>query len=114
MCDYIYKDGPRKELQCNIDHCEFHNHVIFSNKSVKDYIFHGSQYYHEIVQWIREHPENIIDDSPLTQDMYGCCTNNSSSFIILHYLLSLENDTSCIIDYEGGKWDNKEYIEWMG
>lgn len=33
MCDYIYEDGPRKGLKYNIEHCEFHNHVIFSNKS---------------------------------------------------------------------------------
>lgn len=26
-----------------------------------------------------------------------------------YYLLSIENDRSCIIDYEGGKWYNQEY-----
>lgn len=49
MCDYIYEDGPRKGLQCNVEDCEFHNHVIFSNKSVKGYLYHGSQHYKDIV-----------------------------------------------------------------
>lgn len=111
MCDYIYEDGPRKGLKCNVEHCEFHNHVVFSNKSVKDYLYHGSQHYKDIVDWIRSHPENIKDDCPLTQDMYGCGSNDSSSFILLNYLLSIENDKSCIIGYEGGKWYNKEYMK---
>ena len=106
MCDYIYPDDTRCNDSTTSSRCEFHDHIIFNNINVKEVLKDGlGNDYDEIVNWIRDHPENIEDGSPIEQDYYGCSTNYSSTFIILTYLQSLEKDCrSCIIPYKGGKW----------
>jgi hypothetical protein len=106
MCDYIYPDNTQCNEQPISSRCKFHNHIIFNNRNIKEILKNGlGDDYDEIVDWIRFHPENIEDGSPIEQDYYGCGTNYSSTFIILTYLQSLDKDGKpCIIPYEGGKW----------
>jgi len=104
MCDYVHSDNT----QCNeppiSSRCEFHNHVIFNIRNVKDILVNGlGNDYDEIVDWIRNHPKNIEDGSPIEQDYYGCSTNYPSTFIIITYLQSLDS-TPFIIPYKEGKW----------
>jgi len=106
MCDYIYPDDTLCNEKTISSRCEFHNHVIFNTRNIKDILKNGlGDDYDEIVDWIRDHPENIVDRSPIEQDQYRCGTNYFSTFIILTYLQSLDKDgIPCIIPYEGGKW----------
>jgi len=106
MCDYIHSNNSKCNKQTTTSLCEFHDHVIFHKKSLKEILKNGlNDRYDKIVDWIREHPENIKDRSPIEQDQYGCGTHYSSEFIILTYLNSLDKDNDpCIISYEEGKW----------
>lgn len=107
MCDYIYPDNTRCNEFTISSRCEFHDHVIFNTMNVKEILKNGlGDNYDKIVDWIREHPENIKDGSPIEQDYYGCATNYSGPFIVLTYIQSLESE-SCIIPYPGGKWLDK-------
>ena len=104
MCDYIYPDNTQCNETLISSRCEFHNSVIFNNRNTKEVLKNGlGNDYDEIVEWIRDHPENIEDSNPIEQDYYGCSTNYSSTFIILTYLQSLDG-VPCIIPYKGGKW----------
>lgn len=68
-CNYIHKYGNKGTYchkACQTEFCDFHSHVIFHPKSPKEYLKNGISEYDEIVEWIREHPQNIDDESPLT------------------------------------------------
>jgi len=106
MCDYMHRIGTKCNKTAITSRCEFHSHVIFNNRNLKEVLKNGlGDDYDEIVEWIRDHPENIKDHSPIEQDKYGCGTDYSSVFIILTYLNSLDNDNDpCIISDEEGKW----------
>jgi hypothetical protein len=106
MCDYIYANGARCNEKTDTCRCEFHDHTIFKTRNIKEILKNGlGNDYDKIVDWIREHPENIEDGSPIEQDQYGCGANYSSAYIILIYLESFDkHGRSCIIPYPNGKW----------
>lgn len=92
--------------------CEFHRHMIFEPKNLKNILKNGlGDDYEEIVDWIREHPQNIEEDNMLYQDYYGCGTNYSSACIVLHYLLSHDkHGMNCIYPDEKGTEMYKQYL----
>lgn len=53
MCDYIYPDNTQCNEQTISSRCEFHNHVIFNNRNIKEILKNGlGDDYDKIVNWI--------------------------------------------------------------
>lgn len=104
-CQFQLDDKKCGKLSDDVN-CEFHRHMIFKNKDLKLILKNGlGEDYDIIVEWIRDHPQNIEENNALYQDYYGCGSGFSSAFLVLHYLLSHDkHGDKCIYPYEEGTY----------